>query len=408
MKIAYLVDRFPLISETFVLAQITGMIDRGHEVRIFANRAGRGVVRHAEVDRYGLQARTTVIPAVSKSLWDRVLPAFRALQTARRNGRLGAALCTLNPMRFGRDAANLKLLLKAAPYLDAETFDILHCQFGQLGTDIPALQRCGVIDAMLVTSFRGTDAMKIASRDPSRFGSLFTEGPIFLCVSEAVRQRIVDLGCPPEKTRILRSGIDLDRFPFRGHAALHDPVRIVSIGRLAPNKGIEFGIRAIKQVVDAGRRVEYRVLGNGPCRESLESLRSDLDLDDIVFFEGAVDAQRVAQALDVSDILIVPSITGPDGEQEGLPNSPKEAMAVGVPVIATAIGGIPELVSDGESGFLVEERDPEALAARLISLIDAWPDIGGLVKAARSRIENEFDIGKLNDQLQSVYGSLAQ
>ena len=404
MRIAYFVDRFPLISETFVLAQIIGMIDRGHDVRIFANREDASEIRHSTVDRYDLPGKTTYVPFVGRTFFARVLPALRILLHAARTGCLRAALRTLDGFRLGRDAINLKLLLKAAPHLGGQEFDILHCQFGQLATDIPALQRCGV----LVTSFRGTDAMKIASRDPSRFQDLFRSGNVFLCVSRAVAARLECLGCPPEKIRLMRSGIDLSRFAYRGETCIHDPVRVVSIGRLAPNKGLDYGIRAIKHSMGLGHRIEYRLIGDGPAREALQDLVADLDLTDVVIFEGAVDAVRVAAHLREADVLLAPSITGPNGEQEGLPNSPKEAMAIGVPVIATDIGGIPELVADGETGFLVAERDAQALSARLCEVIDAWSGLDRIIKAARLRIEDEFDIRVLNDQLHDVYASLVR
>jgi len=406
MKIAYFVDRFPLISETFILAQITGMIDRGHDVQIYARRGATTDITHSVVQDYGLLDKTFYIPAMPKAFFDRIVPALGIIIRAARTGYIRPAMRTLNPFRFGREALSLRLLLRAAPHFGGAEFDILHCQFGHLGIEIAALQKCGALQGVLIATFRGTDAMKFASRSPDRFSSLFQYGHRFLCVSAAVRDKLVSIGCPVRKTEILRSGIDLSRFEFRGHKQLHDPVRVLSVGRLAPNKGIEFSIRAVRLFLDAGYCIQYQLVGDGPTRERLQQLAVELNLTDVVTFSGALSSDEVIQTLCQSDVLVAPSITGPDGEQEGLPNAPKEAMAIGVPVVATNLGGVPELVCDQVTGFLVDERCPEAIAGCLRSLVDSWPALGDLVVKARQKVEQEFEIQRLNDQLESAYLSV--
>jgi colanic acid/amylovoran biosynthesis glycosyltransferase len=105
-------------------------------------------------------------------------------------------------------------------------------------------------------------------------------------------------------------------------------------------------------------------------------------------------------------VLLAPSVTAADGDEEGIPNSVKEAMATGLPLVSTNHGGIPELVEDGVSGYLVPQRDIEAMADRLRQLIDhpqAWVAMG---LAARARVMAEFDTDKLNDELERLYGAL--
>ena len=406
MKIAYLVDRFPAISETFVLAQITGMIDKGHEVHVFARRGATTNVAHTRVDRYRLREMTTYSPLPPASVTARVRAALRIVGLAWKNGQIASVVRALKVFWFGWAALNLRLLISAAPYFDHPDIDVVHCQFGDLATEIWRLRQCGALKGALVTSFRGTDAMKVAAKNPRRFARLFSDGEKFLAVSYAVRDKLIQVGCPEPKIEVLRSGINLERFQFRGYRPVNDPLRVISVGRLAPNKGIEFCIRAIAALRESGVGVEYRILGGGPLRKTLEALVGDLGLEDIVVFEGPTTSDTVIDAIGAADVLVTPSITGPNGEQEGLPNAPKEAMAIAVPVIASSIGGIPELVKAGETGFLVSEKDPASIASAISSIQVASDDLEAIITAARALIDREFDIVMLNDRLEATYRDL--
>ena len=408
VRIAYFVDKFPLISETFVLGQICGMIDRGHDVVIYANRLVESKVRHPVIDRYRLLDRTVVLPEVPRRARDRLRFALQALNTAATSGRFRAALRCLNVFRFRRDALNGSLLIRFAPLIAEEPFQVLHCQFGQLGVAVQSVRDCGITDGALVASFRGTDAMKIATRNPQRFTRLFEKGDRFLAVSRAIVQRLEDLGCPGEKISILRSGVDLTRFEYRGYSEPHDPIRLLTIARLAPIKGIEFALRAVRCLHSSGVNVEYRVLGDGPLAARLSELANTLGIEQQVIFEGRVDSRRVKEALQEADILLAPSITGPGGEQEGLPNSLKEAMATGVPSIATPTGGIPELMLDGQTGYIVDEKDETALAETVTRLVRNWHSTRPVIDEARRKIESEYDLAALNRDIEAIYREVAR
>jgi colanic acid/amylovoran biosynthesis glycosyltransferase len=403
MRIAYFVDCFPRISETFVLAQITGMMDRGHDVKIFTNQLVQADVQHHFVEQYQLYEKTVVIPWVPRKPVKRLIPAIRGMVDAVRRRSFIPALRALNVLKFGRKALGLSLFIQATGKFEPVNFDIIHCQFGQLGIMVAELRQCSAISGSLVTSFRGTDAMKYASRQPELFSRLFSSGDEFLAVSDAVRRQLIAIGCPANRTHLLRSGIDLDRFSARKSRQLDSPVRLISVGRLAANKGIEYALHAVQMLRNAGIETRYRIFGTGPCEAELVRKAAQLEIESAVTFEGAVSSSCVIEALNDADILVAPSITGPDGEQEGLPNSLKEAMAVGVIAIGTTTGGIPELISDGVSGFLVEEKDAAALAACISSTIDGGENLNQIVAAARRKVESEYDINRLNDELEGTY-----
>jgi colanic acid/amylovoran biosynthesis glycosyltransferase len=409
MRIAYFVDGFPRISETFVLAQITGMIDRGHDVRIFTNHLITPDVQHKSVMQYRLLEKTTVVPWVSNKTLKRLKPAARGLVEATKRGRTGAALRALNFVRFGRKALGLSTLIRATGNFEPVSFDVIHCQFGQLGVVAEELRQCRAITGSLVTSFRGADAMKYASEDPARFSTLFANGSRFLAVSDAIRNRLIQIGCPEDRISVLRSGIDLRRFERRQDRTPGDSVNLISVGRLAPNKGIEVALSAIRILLDAGIDLHYRVVGTGPQLAELQQQTAALGIESAVTFEGALDSDGVIDALNQSDILLAPTTSGLHGDQEGLPNCLKEAMAVGVVAIGTNMGSIPELVADGVNGYLVEQRDAEALAAAVQSALADWKSSARMIGEARRRVESEYDIEKLNDDLEKLYkGSVEQ
>lgn len=403
MKIAFFVDKFPLVSETFVLTQVAGMIRRGHDVTIFANQIVKADAMHPIIEQYQLMGKVVVRPVVRRQWSRRAVQALSALVSAVGAGRALPALATLNVFRRGRTALGMHLLVRANAHFHDYRFDVLHCQFGELGIEIAALKNCGVLEGRLITSFRGADATTDTHRRLTVYKELFRTGDCFLAVSGSIREKLLELGCPADKIRILRSGVDLSAFDYRGPRGLHTPVRLVSIGRLAPTKGIEYALDAIRRLLDEGVVLEYRIAGNGPRRQELEDKAAQLGLESVVEFEGAVDRDRVVQILRDSDILIAPSVVAENGQTEGVPNVLKEAMACGVPAIGTRVGGVAELIEHGTNGFLVPQKDADAIADCIRTILDQQDSLPEVLSRAREAIERDYDLQRLNADLENVY-----
>jgi colanic acid/amylovoran biosynthesis glycosyltransferase len=222
-------------------------------------------------------------------------------------------------------------------------------------------------------------------------------------------ERLLEAGCDRSKVVVLHSGIDCARFQYiERHHRKGEAMRIVTIGRLTEKKGIAFAIQAVAQVIASGRNLSYTIVGEGPLRAELLRLVEELDLSKHVQLLGWRTRDQVVDLIEAAHVLLAPSVTAADGDEEGIPNSVKEAMASGMQVVSTNHGGIPELVEDGVSGYLVPQRDVEAIADRLRQLIDhpqAWANMG---QAARKRVMAEFDIDKLNDELVRLYAGIAK
>ncbi len=409
MRIAVLVDQFPSLSETFILQQIVGLIERGHEVDIYSNKVGNIAKVHPEIEKYQLLDRTYYFQ-MPKNPFERVFKAIKfILANASTNPTIW--LRCLNIFKYGRQARSLKLFYTASRFVGKQPYDIIHCQLGFIGLQGMLYRNIGVLQGKLVTSFRGSDFISYINKfNKHIFDPLWEQGDLFLPVCESLKKQMIELGCDERKIVVSRSGIDFDNFVFKLRQGNSDNnrVRLVTVGRLTESKGIEYGIRAVKKLTENYPQIEYVIIGDGHLMEDFQQLIKKLDLSNTVKLLGWKQRNEVVEILDRADILFAPSVTAENGATEGIPNVLKEAMSMGLPVIGTLHSGIPELIEDGVSGFLVPERDVDALAEKLGYLIshpEMWPNMG---RAGRAHIEKYYDINMLNNELVEIYQKLVE
>jgi colanic acid/amylovoran biosynthesis glycosyltransferase len=395
MKIAFIVDRFPAITETFILNQITGLIKRGHQVDIYAHYLDHTELLHSDIDKYNLLKKVRYTKEIPDN---HIVRIFIALVWVVRNFHK-------NPIRYGKFAASLRFLYFAMRFIDTPKYDIIHCQFGIHGIEGMKLRETGIVQGKLITSFRGYDIswyLQQFGRDI--YKKLFLQGDFFLTNCNYFRNRVIQLGCNPNKIIIHGSSVDSQRFRFKQrHRHPHEKIQLITVGRLIEKKGIEYAIKAVYQVSQKHPNLEYLIIGDGEEREYLENLIHQLRLNRQIRLLGWKTQQEVIQHLDKSHIFIAPSITATDGNQDAPVNTLKEAMLMGLPVIGTNHGGIPELIQDGVSGFIVPERNESAIASSLEYLIshpEIWFSMG---KAGCEFVRNNYDIEKLNNELVEIY-----
>lgn len=407
LRIAYIVGAFPHLPETFVINQIVGVAARGHDVDVYTtwDSAGRDVP--AVVARSGLLQRRHRLAARPgwRGIVDTIDLFFKAGWRAPRVMWRLAALLYRDGLAGGLRLCHACLVLMR---LKTPRYDVVHAQFGPLGALAAQLVRIGAFSGAIVTSFRGYDLGKYLRLHPRAYDDLFRRGALFLPVSRTLEVRLIEAGCRPGAIRVHHSGVALQQLQYRESYPLDDNVRLVSVARLVEKKGIAYAVEAVAQLLAQGRRVSYTIVGEGPLREQLARLVDELGVAGAVQLVGAKAHREVLEMMRDAHILIAPSVTAADGDEEGIPNAIKEAMAIGLPVIGTRHAGIPELVQDGVSGFLVPERNPGALAERLARLVDNRAVWLSFSRAARLRIEREYDIDRLNDELVTLYRALAQ
>ncbi len=311
---------------------------------------------------------------------------------------------SLNPITLGSEATSLGLLYKADILAkNRDKYDILHCHFGPNGILAAKLRYIGAINGRLITTFHGFDVSKyIKSRGRNVYDFLFTKGDVFLPISEDMKNELVGLGCDPEKILVHRMGIDPSKFSPR-YSEPGETINLLTVGRLVEKKGIIYGIRGVAEALKRFPRIKYRIVGDGPLREKMEGLIAKLEIGDKVEILGWRRQDEVRKLMRDADIFLAPSVVDRNGDKEGLPVVLMEALASGLPVISTVHSAIPELVEEGKSGFLVPERDVETLVERLIFLLSHPERLIEMGRAGRSKIEKEFNIHKLNDQLVEIY-----
>lgn len=245
--------------------------------------------------------------------------------------------------------------------------DLLHVYFGHIAVHLLPLIKASPRPS--VVSFHGADVGVDLGKPAYRAATMEMLDAVRLVLvrSESLREALVRLGCGAEKIRIHRTGIPLGDFKYRERDwPVDGRWQLLQAGRLIPKKGLATTLLAFADFWKHHPQATLTIAGDGPERGALEILAQKLAVDDHVRFTGFVAQPELRDLFYRSHIFLHPSETGPDGNQEGVPNAMLEAMASGLPVFATTHGGIPEAIENGVSGVLVAERDHEALARELL------------------------------------------
>jgi glycosyltransferase involved in cell wall biosynthesis len=300
---------------------------------------------------------------------------------------------------LGRSPAPfLKLLGARRPAL-------LHAHFGIEGAQaLPLARRLGV---PLITTFHGFDATlstaALLSSPAWAYYPLFrrqlaAQGAMFLCASGFIRGRLLAMGFPAARTRTHYIGVDCRQITPRDAAEVRQI--ILHVARLVEVKGTLHLLRAFAVL---GGQAELVIIGDGPLRKSLAAEAVSLGIAERVRFLGALSQAEVLAWMRKAAMLVLPSVRTGTGRIEGLGMVSLEAAATGVPVVGSDIGGIPEAVIDGQTGFLVPERDAEGLALKIGMLLADRPLRLAMGIAARRLVEQKFDLVTQTRGLETLY-----
>ncbi|MEC9641508.1 colanic acid biosynthesis glycosyltransferase WcaL [Escherichia marmotae] len=406
MKVGFFLLKFPLSSETFVLNQITAFIDMGFEVEIVALQKGDTQNTHAAWTQYNLAAKTRWLQDEPQGKVAKL--RHRASQTLRGIHRKNTWQA-LNIKRYGAESRNLILSAICGRVATPFHADVFIAHFGPAGVTAAKLRELGVIRGKIATIFHGIDisSREVLNHYTPEYQQLFRRGDLMLPISDLWAGRLQKMGCPREKIAVSRMGVDMTRFSPRPVKAPATPLEIISVARLTEKKGLHVAIEACRQLKEQGVAFRYRILGIGPWERRLRTLIEQYQLEDVVEMPGFKPSHEVKAMLDDADVFLLPSVTGADGDMEGIPVALMEAMAVGIPVVSTLHSGIPELVEADKSGWLVPENDARALAQRLAAFSQLDADkLAPVVKRAREKVEHDFNQQVINRELASLLQAL--
>ncbi|MBL7960805.1 glycosyltransferase [bacterium] len=293
-----------------------------------------------------------------------------------------------------------------------QKIDIIHAHFATGG--VYMMRFAKKFNIPLIVTLHGKDVTLLISEEIKRprwkffqenYKQLFNTASLFLAVSQELKDIIVSAGCPEKKVILHRLGIDLTKLaPMkRDTSKMH---QVVMIGRFVEKKGFEFGISAFAKTIHQGIDARLHIIGDGPFRSKLESIANEQGISDKVIFEGTLTHDRVVSTLKASSVLLAPSVVAANQDRDGGLTSAKEAAACAIPVVGSIHGGIPDIVEDEKTGFLVKEKDIDGLSARLSTLLKDENLRTTLGNNGRIKMETEYDNRKCNEQLEAIYDSL--
>jgi colanic acid/amylovoran biosynthesis glycosyltransferase len=389
MRIAFAVADYPSVSETFIVRQIEGMRRQGHAVTIIAGHHHR----HLDDPLRG-SVPICALRTGTGGATQRLRSLARLLHPRR-------AAVILHALRHRCPAT----LADVTSGPDCGEFDAIVAHFGPMGVRAMLMREAGIIKGPLAVVFHGRDMSdyNLLNRYLPLYRLLFRSAELLLPISRLWRDRLIEWGARPERAIVLRMGVDLGPEPVvPDDRPLSSPLRILSVARLVEKKGLSYAIDGVNA---AETEIDFQIIGDGPLRENLGAIAARPGAR--VTLLGRRTHAEVFAALNASDVFLLPSITAADGDMEGIPVALIEAMATGVIVLATRHSGIPELISNGHSGLLVDERDSAAIAAAIDDLASGRIDRVAMRRSARATVAEHFNSATLDAELDRLLRGLA-
>jgi len=389
-KIAFILKGYPRLSETFISNEILLLEQQGFNIHIFALRNPGESKIHESVKK--IRASVTYIP---DNFWWAFFPIVLAniKQFFRRPRRYFPAFryALWRSLKQG-SSSTIKRFSQAAflvenGLLRNPEIQYLHAHFSHGPTTVAyfASRLSG-----LKYSF-SAHAKDIYLQEPEFFSRKIRGARFVVTCTEFNRQYMRSIAGETDKIFRVYHGVDVERFHPRHRLAVTHPIpRILSVGRFVPKKGFQNLIRALAKVKALGHAFRCDIIGGGPLEEVLQELVVSLGLQDNVTLHGKMSQEELFPYFQRADLFALACEIQDDGDRDGIPNVLVEAMAMGIPCVSTSISGIPELIDNGKNGLLVSQKDSDAFARALASLLESPADRIRLGQAAREKIETHF------------------
>lgn len=383
--VGYVLKMYPRLSETFILNELLELERQGQPIHVFSLRPSDDRRSHADVAR--VRAPVMLVP---RDTWP-VSPAV---------ARAHLAVLRRHPVRYlrrlrravrrrGRSLEAFNQAVVIAAEADRLGVGHIHAHFAS-GATSAALE----VHRLSGTSFSFTAHAKDIFSHDVRTDELATKLRAARFTVTVSDFNVVHLSRIESSARIVRvyNGLDLERFTsVRPRTGTHVPV-LLAVGRLVEKKGFADLVDACAQLRDRGCAFRCVIVGTGSLETALRRQVAALGLSRVVALAGALTREQVVEWYARASVLVAPCIVGRDGNRDGLPTVLTEAMAFGLPVIATDVTGIPELVRDGETGLIVPQRDPARLADAIEVVLGDPPAAARRAALGRARVEREFDL----------------
>ncbi|MGA8746100.1 MAG: glycosyltransferase [Solirubrobacterales bacterium] len=403
--IAYLCSEYPAISHTFVLREVEALRQRNLEIATFTIRRTNPERLLSEADRREAARTVSILPP----RWGRLLAAHMKLLARSPRAYLATLAFSLGLARPGARGRLWQLFYFAeAGFLWNECHNRgirhIHAHLANAAADI------AMLTAHLGSNLGPGEAWSwsFTMHGPTEFFDLrhyrlaekLSSARFVICISDFARSQLMALAEPKAWSHfhVVHMGVPVETFtPAKSANTIANIPNILYVGRLVPEKGQAVLLEAVALLATRGHEISVTLVGDGALRPDLERRAEQLGLGSTTSFLGAVGQDEIRNLYERASIFCLPSFA------EGVPVVLMEAMAMGVPVISTRIAGIPELVEDGQSGFLVSPGRADELADRLEKLLADPLLCQRLGRAGRDKILQDFDAQMLATQLSELF-----
>jgi colanic acid/amylovoran biosynthesis glycosyltransferase len=404
VRVSYVIGRYPVLTETFIDREIERLVARGTDLKIIAIRRPDPNLSPAQVE---LARRVTYLLPAS------MIGLLRAnLWALRRPGTYIGTLMWLLTRRHGRAPRRRTALhfltgVYAAWMLRDRRGVHLHAHFVDRAATV-ALVAARFLD----TTYSATAHAREIYVDPVLLPERIGNAVFAATCTDYNRRHLIRVLGGEIGSKIVRLYHGLDLGPYmavdhRTSRVSNEPPLILAVAQLMERKGLRYLIEACQLLTQRGRIVQCEIVGDGPLREELEALASRDGLARTVSLTGPLPHHEVVARLRRAAAFVLPCIVADDGDRDGIPNVILEAMAAAVPVVSTAVSGIPEVVRDGTTGLLVPERDPRAIADAVERLLDDADLASRLGQAARAFVRSEFDLDRNVERLLERFAQVS-
>jgi len=405
MKILYILSTFPVLSQTFILNEITCLIDLGHEVKIVSLYKPKDKKVHEKVKKYNLLKKTyylidkkysrlEIFEKGSKELLENKLLSkeekFKLLD-----------LCY--DKKHGREIAFRRFLgcLDVIRIIKEKKIKHIHCHFAKENVKMAYVLN-QIIKIPYTFTTHAYDIFIESNKDIKKWA----DGAKKVITISNYNKKYMNenFGVDEDKIEVIHCGIELDKFRSVDYNK-SNKLNILSIARLVEKKGIRYLIEACKILKEKGICFNCNILGDGKLKKEFQKLVNLYNLNRNVNFKGCVTQEEVLREFKKCVVFSLPCVEAKNGDKDGIPVSLMEAMAMEIPTISTDITGIPELIEDGANGIVVPQKDSKALAEAIIKIKDDKDFAENIRKQGRKKVIAKFNIKKNIKKVMKIFKS---
>jgi glycosyltransferase involved in cell wall biosynthesis len=383
-RIGYVLKMYPRFSETFVVSEILAREAAGEELVVYSLRPPVDTRFHAEPARVAAPAHQVPRSSSSRGFW-------ATWAVAAEDPALAEGLSRTLPLLLAASPDDAEQAVAVARMAVDHGVTHLHAHFASVATTVARL--AGAIAGLPYSFTAHAKDIFHTDVDPVDLAAKLRDAHHVVTISDFnlrhLRRRFGADVC--SRLRLVRNGLELDRFPYLPRAVTHEPARLLAVGRLVEKKGFDLLIDAMALLRDRGFACTLDIVGDGPLRDPLSDRLLRLDLADRVELRGPRTQSEVCVLLGSHDLFVAPFVVGSDGNADGLPTVLLEAMASGIGCVAADVTAVPEVVRDGETGWLVPTGDVGALADAIVSALHPGTDRVAITDAAGRLVRSLHD-----------------